>query len=389
MRATWILLLVGLPGMLCAQWEPDVKLSTSEVSANLNENMGQSLIATGNTLFAVWTDYKSTESVLYFKRSLDAGQTWSTDTRLSPPAASDSFALIAFSTPTLHLVFLRDNGTTAAASMYKRSIDGGLTWSSDVSLGYTKWWPGVAAVGSNVYVSMNTDIGGNSEVFFRRSIDGGLTWQAQQQLSNAPGRSEDPAITAAGTYVHVGWNDNRDTSNTGGMAYYYRRSADAGATWGLETAMTHSPENTYCPGIFATGTDLDIAYADRQSGFFNIYHDHSANSGTIWEAKQQLTTTTIGELYPCILRSGQNVHMACWAGLSPSGVHYRHSGDGGTTWDPVVTLTTDGSAPFLAVAGQALHMIFVSNRDGHKAIYYKRNLTGNPSNSSVAGWNNY
>ena len=32
-------------------------------------------------------------------------------------------------------------------------------------------------------------------------------------------------------------------------------------------------------------------------------------------------------------------------------------------------LTTDGFAPFIAVSGQAAHVIFVSNRDGHKAIY--------------------
>lgn len=389
MRLLWIILLISFPISLCAQWGPDIKLSTNEVSANLNENMGQCLIASGNILYVVWSDNRTTESVLYFKRSPDAGQTWSADTRLSPSPGSDTFPLIAYSSSTLHLVFLRDNGTTAAASIYKRSTDGGSTWSPDVFLGYSKWWPGVAAVASNVYVSMNTDVGGNSEVFFRLSTDGGVTWQPQQQLSNALGRSEDPAITAAGSYVHLGWNDNRDTSNTGGMAYYYRRSPDSGATWGPETALTHSPENTYCPGINSTGSDLDIAYADRQTGFFNIYHEHSTNSGTTWDTKQQLTSTTVGELYPAILRDGQNVHTACMAALSPSSVHYRHSGDGGTTWDPVVILTTDGSFPFLAVSGQALHMIFVSNRDGHKAIYYKRNLTGNPASSSVSAWNRY
>src|ERR1043166_2779460 len=119
MRWPWFLLLIGLPATLCAQWGPDVKLSTNEVSANLNENMGQSLIATSNTLYAVWSDYKTTESVLYFKRSLDAGQTWSADTRLSPSPGSDSFALIAFSSATLHLVFLRDNGSSTAASIYR------------------------------------------------------------------------------------------------------------------------------------------------------------------------------------------------------------------------------------------------------------------------------
>ena len=47
------------------------------------------------------------------------------------------------------------------------------------------------------------------------------------------------------------------------------------------------------------------------------------------------------------------------------------------TWDSVYRLTSypaQASQPFIALTGQALHVIWRDTRDGHGAIYYKRNL---------------
>jgi hypothetical protein len=364
--------------MARAQWGPDIKLSTNEGSAGLNENMGRCLIAAGDAVHVVWCDFTNSSQAIYYKRSLDGGLTWGADTRLSGTPSADSFPLLALSGPNLHLVFFRSNGMAQAASFYKRSTDGGSTWDPEVFLGTTKWWPGVAAAGSNVYVSLNTVIDGtNSEVFFRRSIDNGTTWEAQQQISHAVGRSEDPAIRASGSYIHLAWNDNRD----GNMAVYYRRSTDQGVTWGPETALTHAPAFTYTPTVYATGSDVDVAYADRQSGVYNIYHLHSADFGATWGAPEQLTQTTTGNLYPSIVRDDLNVHLVWGYGVSGGALQYLHSGNGGASWMPTVSLVS-GSTPtsaFIAVAGAIVHLIWRDMRDGHGAIYYKRNPTGNQS----------
>ncbi len=231
-----------------ADWGPDVKLSTNETSARLNENIGHCLIARGTTLHAVWMDVQGGDGAIHYRRSADRGVTWSDDVRLSPNPGFDSNPLIAQSGTTLHLVFLRNAGTANAASYYKRSIDGGATWGPDALLGTSKWWPGVAAAGSMVYVSLNTvyaDDAKNSVVYFRRSMDNGATWEEQQQISAAPrrtgGRSEDPAIMADGNNVQLVWNDNRDAMPGKGMAVYYRRSTNRGKTWAPEAALTRAP----------------------------------------------------------------------------------------------------------------------------------------------------
>lgn len=385
-RRSWIIFHAGLlftfALAVCGQWGSDLKLSTHEGAAALNENMGQCVAANGDSVHVVWCDTKNYGSAIYYKRSSDGGVTWGDDLRLSGNPGLDSFPLLAQSGSNLHLVYFRNNGSPQAASYYRRSTDSGNTWAPEVFLGATKWWPGVAVAGSNVYVSLNTVITGtNSEVFFRRSTDNGATWEPQQQLSNALGRSEDPAIMAFGPYVHLVWNDNRD----GNMAVYYRRSADRGVTWGPETALTHAPEFTYFPTIYLDATNADVAYGDRQTGHFDIYHLHSEDYGATW-VKEQITQTPADEFYPAIVRAGANVHLAWY---TTGGIIYQHSGNGGTDWEPAVSLTTQGSSPFLAVAGDTLHLVFVSQRDGHGAIYYKRNPKGNRSGPrlSISGPN--
>lgn len=383
------MLSLAFPAPASAEWGDDVKISTNETAAGLNENMGHCLIASGKTLHAVWMDAKGmanakdADSAIHYRRSTDRGATWGDDVRLSPTPSHDSNPLIAQSGKTLHVVFLRGAGTPKAASYYKRSVDDGVTWGPDVLLGTTKWWPGVAAAGTNVYVSLNTvyaDDAKNSVVYFRRSTDNGDTWEEQQQISNAPrrtgGRAEDPAIMADGKNVHLVWNDNRDAEPGKGMSVYHRRSTDMGKSWGKETALTSPPDYTYFPTIHLSGSHVDIAYGDRQSGHYEIYHLHSADHGETWSKKEQMTKSDQGAFYPAIARNGMNVHLA-WFGKE--GISYRHSADEGQTWDPVIKLTAQGGIPFLAAADDAVWALFRSQRDGHGAIYFKSDPIGNKS----------
>jgi hypothetical protein len=361
-----------------AEWGQEIKLSGMDGKANLNENMGRCVLANDRELHAVWSEAKGADSAIHYRRSTDRGTTWTESVRLSPKPGFDSFPLLARSGATLHLVFLRKNATPDATSFYKRSTDGGLTWEPEVSLGATRWWPGVAASGSNVYVSLNTVAEGepkNSVVFFRRSTDNGKTWEDRQAISTAPrrggGRAEDPAIAADGPNVQLVWNDNRDAAPGKGMAVYFRRSTDRGATWGAETALTQAPEYTYCPSIHLTGLHADVVYADRKNGYFDVFHRPSRDRGETWGEKKQLSETVIGNLYPAIVRDGSNVHIA-W--FSKNGVSYRRSRDEGKSWDPVVSLTEKGAMPFLATAGEAVYVLFKSRDDG---IYFRCDPTGN------------
>ena len=193
------------------------------------------------------------------------------------------------------------------------------------------------------------------------------------------GGREYPAIVADGKYVHMVWNDNRDAVPGKGMSVYYRRSSDMGATWGPQTPLTHAPDYTYCPTISLAGSHVDVAFADRQSGTYHICHLHSADFGTTWDAKEQITTSGGGEFYPAIVRDSSNLHMV-WTGKE--GIMYLHSSTGGGHWDPAVNLSQKGAMPFIAVAGDAVHVIFMSHAMATTPSITSAILTGNRSEGS-------
>ena len=373
--------LMAMPSPLHAQWEADRKISTAEVSARLNENMGRCLAASGDTLHVVWWDSNNNGSAIFYKHSYDAGTSWSADQRLTDIPGSADFPSIAVSGAIVHIAY-RDTSNTPYTSYYKRSRDGGNTWETKVSLGEYYWWPSISYDGSSVYVALNSNSPGNSEVHFRRSTDNGTSWENVIQISNASGRSEDPTIAAGGGSVHFAWNDNR----TGIMQTFYRRSSDNGSTWGQEVQLTHSTLFAYCPLLHVTGSHVDLAWGDRRSGNYNIFFLQSADEGSTWGPEKQLTFTAGTSVYPVIARDGSNIHLVYWT--MNEDVYYLYSSDGGFTWKSSLSLVSAGTKPgypYIAASGSMLHVIWVDQRDGHSAIYYKRNPTGNLKSMNSIG----
>jgi hypothetical protein len=359
-----------------AGWAPDRKLSTTDSAATLNENMGRCVVTCADTVHVVWFDTRNNGSAIYYKRSSDQGTTWGPDTRLSGYPGAADFPTLARSGSTLHLAF-RDQRSGQYGAYYKRSPDGGRTWDPDVFISEPQiynWWPAIAAVESLVYVALNEDSGGNSEVYFRRSPDNGATWSPLQRISNAPGRSEDPCIAAAGSCIHIVWNEFRD----GNCEVYYRRSSDRGVSWGLETRLTNAPQMSYSPTVCLSDSYVDIAWEDNRNGDFDVYHKRSTDYGLTWGPDERLTQDTSNSFYPSIVVEGLNIHMV-WFDASGR-LFYLHSTDGGATWAPLFPLVTGpgrATRPFLALADSVLHVVWSDDRDGHGAIYYKRNFSGN------------
>jgi len=306
----------------------------------------------------------------------------------------DMFALDQFA-------FIRNlnyNTSNTASSMYRRSRDGGTTWDPEVDLGNCTFWPGIATAPgtSYVYLTINSyDSSGSSQVYFRRSSDNGATWQPLQQLSNASGRSEDPAMSAYGNLVYIVWNDNR----SGTMEVMYRRSADNGQTWGVETPLTKTPANTYTPTVFASSpTSVSIAYIDHEFGA-NIWHIMtliSNDGGLTFGVPFDHTPndTQCSELYPSLVQVGSNIHLA-WTGdmgcsSNSQKLKYQLSKDGGKSWSEITNLVNTGTrspfSVFISVFQSVVHITwtYLSNgTQGQGQVYYSRNPTGNPITETV------
>src|SRR5262249_11357550 len=85
-----MIVLVAFPLLSRAEWGEEIKLSSNDAKASLNENMGHCLIASDRTLHAVWTETKGADRAIHYRRSADRGATWSDNVRISPTPGFDS-----------------------------------------------------------------------------------------------------------------------------------------------------------------------------------------------------------------------------------------------------------------------------------------------------------
>ncbi|MEP7146815.1 MAG: hypothetical protein ABI792_07375, partial [bacterium] len=109
---------------------------------------------------------------------------------------------------------------------------------------------------------------GNSEIYYKRSTDGGISWGADTRLTNNSAFSERPSVSVSGSVVHVVWSDQRD----GNLEIYYKRSTDAGVSWGSDTRLTNNSATSYNSSVTVSGQVVHLVWSDTRDGNFEIYY---------------------------------------------------------------------------------------------------------------------
>jgi hypothetical protein len=366
-----------------AQWSAPVDISPGAVSAGLNESMGSCLGVSNNTLHVVWCNRFSTNrGAIYYTHSADTGSTWSTPIPISNTNGNAWNPAIAVNGLNIHVVWREiDSVNNHRSSHYCHSLDGGITWGINIVLDtVVADWPAVAVAGDKVYVAndiVTSQSPYNTEIFFFRSTDNGNTWSPHQQLTFADGRSEDEAITAQGSDIHMAWNDNRYNNK---MRIFYKHSPDYGLTWDADDTLA-APFG-YGTMVSADSIYVDVPYAGAPTGHYQIHIVQSADNGANWGTDRDLTQNTdTTYYYPFIVRDGSDIHLTYVKAFI--GGQYLHSGDGGATWDAPYTFFAGsiGITAFTAYTGCTVHIIYLNNTDHH--IYYLRNPTGNTEHCAI------
>lgn len=124
-----------------------------------------------------------------------------------------------------------------------------------------------------------------SEVFYRRSEDGGQTWTMRQNLAYLSGGDERMQIKVdQQDRIHVVWDHGSDWYlGIDNPAYgIYRRSDDGGMSWQLPQALGIADEPTVQTtiGLSLAGNPLVVyrsAYGER------LFYQYSPDGGTTWQ----------------------------------------------------------------------------------------------------------
>lgn len=375
-----VILFVVVSSNVKTQWQTDIRLTNNLSNSRTSPNNTRCIVSSGDTLHVVWIDNRDGNSEIYYKRSIDQGSSWGSDTRLTNNISISLDPSISVSTSEVHVVW-EDNRDGNLEIYYKRSTNGGISWESDIRLindPFDSKVPTISSNGSVVNVFWSDERNGNFEIYNKRSADGGVTWGTDIRLTNNTGYSVCPSVSVFASALNIVWSDNRD----GNYEIYYKRSIDWGLNWGQDTRLTNNSSTSDVPSISTAGSFIHVVWYDERDGNREIYYKRSTDQGANWSTDTRITNNIEYSWNPNIIAVESSVHIVWHDGRDGnSEIYYKFSSDGGANWGADYRLTNDPAAsynPFVSVSGSFIHVVWHDNRDGNYEIYYKRNPTGNP-----------
>ena len=278
-----------------------------------------------------------------------------------------------------------DDATTGYSEIYyKGSPDGGATWTTAKRLSSTTagcYRPDIAAGPSGALHVVWYDFApGDYEVYYRKSPDGGITWTTTQRITWTSGGSEYPAIAVDSSgNPHMAWTEY----TPGDYEICYKKSTDGGTTWTTAKRLTWNAESSDEPDLAVDSSgNPHVIWYDKTPGNYEIYYSRSTDGGATWTPTKRLTWDSAGSWYPSIAVASSDILHLVWENATSESpeIYYKKSTDGGASWTPTKRLTwTSGlsGSPQIAVdPSHNPHVVWYDNTPGPYEIYYKKSSNG-------------
>jgi hypothetical protein len=264
---------------------------------------------------------------------------------LSNTVDDSLFASLGVNGETLTVMWVEGNAPATDIFM-ARSLNSGVTWSVPVNLTNQ---PGPSEeydwgfAGRYYFLVWAGQPGGNWDVFFERSTDGGVTFVAKN-LSVNSGDSRRPRVAlSGGSNVYVVWEDN---TGSGYGEILFRRSMDAGATFGPVVNLSNTGAPSQEPSIIAFGPHAYVLWTEGAPGFQDVFLRHSTDGGTTFGAAVNVSATSmVGSYLPAMAIAGPTVAVVWTEGnyrIVPE-IMFRASANGGATFGAATNVSNTGN----------------------------------------------
>jgi hypothetical protein len=350
-------------------WSNEIRLTYSS-----GDSKTPDIAVWGSNVHVVWSDDRDGNYEIFYKKSVDNGLNWSSDTQLTFTSANQRAPKIAVNGNNIHIVWYESYIT-----YYRNSTDNGNTWGSITVWDWTSYppspmgegpvLPDITISGSKVYVVAFSP--GPNHIIFKRSNDNGDTW-ANWTLVNEFGWMFDiTSIETYGSLIHIMHEINAGISDS--LSHYY--SLDQGDTWF---------EDMWNPVVLADSSvgDQLVSFATSMQGnlFRLAYSFCDGSSGNLiriytkyWDASQSPSWSfpyEVGTSEECWAYVDIDNDHIIWNGYDENSNYQLYSNKHGQITDYVNNSFGWTIGPTIACSGNVIHVIWVDNRDGNNELYY-------------------
>jgi hypothetical protein len=245
--------------------------------------------ADGNTIHLAWIVTEGVNTSVYYRRSSDEGQKWTSSQKISNEHGDCHPPTIAVNAGIVHLAWVDYGETVDGELYYTRSLDSGNTWEKSrilITDANSSRYPLLACKDNDVYL-IRQDV--ENKVYFKASYDKGLTWQEEMLLGKVGKHScycYPPAIASKDKELIIVWSDLGDNKNglnlgVNGVnllrsrdktisSVVFRKSTDNGRTWNKPKVLSaisvskETKEEIDNPVMLSDGSQYSVFWLDRR-----------------------------------------------------------------------------------------------------------------------------
>jgi len=312
--------------------------------------------------------------LFFFTSTISQAQSWITR-RISNNRGFSYRPKIAVNSTNVYIVW--DDDTLGNSEIFLRSSkNGGATWSLQKNISSSpgdSLMPDLAASGSYVYIVWEDFIDSNSSIYFKRSKDGGLTWSNAKHIATAPGSGGWPSIAANEEQVFVAWS--YDLNVIGNYEIYFSTSNDAGISWTPIKRLSYASGLSYWPKIAIAGSSAFVVWMEELPEYNNqINFKRSINGGKSWKAPVKLSPSSADSWWPRLAVVDPFVYVVWgnYVNYQSNGVCFKKSSNRGVSWSTTDFFDTKGGEIDIAAKGTDLYVVW----DDTGLVFSKSNDQG-------------
>ena len=219
--------------------------------------------------------------------------------------------------------------------------------------------PRVASYDNNVYVVWtDNSSNGSGDIIYRKSTDKGTTFDDAENLSNNPGNSTDPLITAHRNNVYVIWTDD----TTGNADIIFRKSSDYGNNFNRTINLSRNNGSSISPQLAAIDNNVYVVWTDDTRGNYDINLKASHNYGDTFSRTKPVSRNNGSSISPQLAAIDNHVYVV-WTddtrGNNNIDLKTSHNyGDTFSRTKPVSRSNGSSISPQLAVSDNHVYVVW-------------------------------